>query len=82
MKREQIFLQTKFTPLPGQDPQRIPYDPQASLRDQVSMSFAASQRNLGVERIDSYVLHSPLFPYKDLMEVWNAMELFALEGQA
>ncbi len=80
--RERLFLQTKFTPLAGQDPQRIPYDPQASLHDQVHMSFAASQRNLGVDYIDSYVLHSPLFPYRDLLEVWRAMEHFAVEKQA
>ncbi|MFX8680966.1 hypothetical protein ABTM69_20165, partial [Acinetobacter baumannii] len=28
-RREDLYLQTKFTPLGGQDPQRIPYDPQA-----------------------------------------------------
>ena len=36
--REDIFLQTKFTPLPGQDPNRIPYDPQAPIQEQMSQS--------------------------------------------
>lgn len=27
--RDQIFLQTKFTPVDGQDPNKIPYDPKS-----------------------------------------------------
>lgn len=72
--REELFIQTKFTPLSGQDPHRIPYDPRASLEVQVEQSFEASKRNLGTETIDSLVLHSPVFPYKDLLSVWSAME--------
>jgi aryl-alcohol dehydrogenase-like predicted oxidoreductase len=33
--REDLFLQTKFTSLDGQDPNNIPYDPNAALPDQV-----------------------------------------------
>ena len=72
--REDLYLQTKFTPLEGQDPNRIPYDPAASLATQVAQSFETSQKNLQTEYVDSLVLHSPLFPFKNLMEVWHAME--------
>lgn len=72
--RDQIFLQTKFTPLSGQDPNNIPYDPNASLQKQVMQSFAVSKRNLGVDFIDSFILHSPLKTHNDTMEVWRAME--------
>ncbi|WP_054763328.1 hypothetical protein [Methylomonas koyamae] len=30
--RAELYLQTKFTPLNGHDPQRIPYDPRAGWR--------------------------------------------------
>mgnify|MGYP001202687914 CR=1 FL=1 len=56
--RDDLFLQTKFTFLPGQD-QRLPYDPAAPIATQVEQSFASSLAHLGVEAIDSYVLHGP-----------------------
>lgn len=40
--REDIFLQTKFTSLTGQDPQKIPYDKNANLSQQVHESFTVS----------------------------------------
>lgn len=74
MARDELYIQTKFTPLGGHDPKRIPYDPKAPLHVQVAQSFEVSRRNLGIERIDALVLHSPLFPYRDLLELWRAME--------
>jgi len=72
--RDELFIQTKFTPLQGQDPQRIPYDPNAALDVQVAKSFEVSKQNLGTDYVDSLVLHSPLFPYANLLKVWKAME--------
>lgn len=80
--REELFVQTKFTPLAGQDPQRIPYDPNAPLEIQVANSFEVSKRNLGTDYVDSLVLHSPLFPYANLMKVWKAMEVIYHSGGA
>ena len=74
VEREELFIQTKFTPLAGQDPHRIPYDPAQPLGIQVAQSFEASQRNLQTDYVDSLVLHSPLFPYSHLSQVWGAME--------
>jgi hypothetical protein len=34
--RADLYLQTKFTSLSGQDPKRIPYDPKASPADQIT----------------------------------------------
>lgn len=31
VSREQLFIQSKFTPVNGQDPNNIPYDPKESL---------------------------------------------------
>src|SRR6185437_14453128 len=44
LSRSDLYLQTKFTPIRGQDPARVPYDPHAPLAAQVTQSFAASLR--------------------------------------
>src|SRR5207253_9190201 len=58
LRRDDLFLQTKFTYLGGQD-HRLPYDPRAPLATQVEQSFASSLQHLGVDLVDSYVLHGP-----------------------
>ncbi len=80
LTRAQIYLQTKFTPLDGQDPVRVPYDPKASLSDQVAQSFAASLHNLRTDYLDALVLHSPLRNTAQQAEVWRAMERIAEQG--
>lgn len=79
--REQLFLQTKFTPLAGQDPSRIPYRLEADLATQVFESFAVSQKNLQTDYIDSLILHSPLANHRDTMKVWRAMEAIYNDGK-
>jgi diketogulonate reductase-like aldo/keto reductase len=74
LTRGELFLQTKFTPLSGQDPKQIPYDPNAPLSEQVAQSFAASRRNLQTDYLDSLLLHSPLANAGQTMKVWQAME--------
>ncbi len=74
VKREDLYIQTKFTAVDGQDPDSIPYDPTAPLKEQVKQSFAQTQKNLGTDYVDSLVLHSPLNTLEALMEVWTAME--------
>jgi diketogulonate reductase-like aldo/keto reductase len=73
--RADIFLQTKFTYRRGQD-HRLPYDPAASLSDQVAQSMASSLEHLGTDYVDSYVLHGPASNYgwsDGDAEVWEAM---------
>jgi diketogulonate reductase-like aldo/keto reductase len=55
--RSELFIQSKFTPLSGQDPKRIPYDPNLPLSEQVAYSFNVSKHNLHVKHLDSYLLH-------------------------
>src|SRR5579864_2836752 len=72
--RGDLFLQTKFTYLRGQD-HRLPYDPAASLATQVAQSLASSLEHLGTDYVDSYVLHGPSsgeWTGAD-NEVWDAM---------
>lgn len=73
--RADLFLQTKFTYRGGQD-HRLPYDPRASLTEQVAQSMASSLRHLGTNYVDSYVLHGPASGHgwtQDDAEVWAAM---------
>jgi diketogulonate reductase-like aldo/keto reductase len=80
MNRADLYLQTKFTPVDGQDPARIPYDPRADLASQVEQSFGLSLNNLRTDYLDCLVLHSPLANERDLMEVWHAMEAIVERG--
>jgi len=82
IERETLFLQTKFTPLSGQDPRQVPYDKNSSMELQVAQSFETSKKNLQTEYIDSLVLHSPMAPHALLMKVWNAMENIQKTGGA
>ena len=74
LSREDLYLQTKFTSLSGQDPARIPYDPRAPLAEQVRQSFAVSLKNLRTDYLDCLVLHSPLPTARQTREVWQTME--------
>ena len=84
VRRDDLFLQTKFTSVGGQD-HRLPYDPGADNATQVRQSFASSLEHLQVETIDSYVLHGPTrrvgLARADL-EVWQAMEELHAAGKA
>jgi diketogulonate reductase-like aldo/keto reductase len=74
--REDLFLQTKFTYIRGQD-HRLPYDKRAPLSTQVEQSFESSLEHLHTDTIDAYLLHGPA-SRKGLTdgdwEVWQAME--------
>jgi diketogulonate reductase-like aldo/keto reductase len=84
VRREDLFLQTKFTSLGGQD-HRLPYDPRADPAIQVEQSFASSLEHLRTTYVDSYVLHGPS-SRRGLTDedwaVWRAMETVQKGGGA
>ena len=80
--RKDLFLQTKFTPLSGQDPGQVPYDKNSPVELQIAQSFEASKKNLQTEYVDSLILHSPMAPHALLMTAWNAMEKIQKTGKA
>lgn len=80
LQRSDLFIQTKFTPIAGHDPARIPYDSKAPIETQVQQSFAVSLQNLGVDYLDSLVLHSPYPAYTDLVTAWRALEEICQSG--
>ncbi|KAI1132128.1 putative aldo-keto reductase [Nemania abortiva] len=82
VKREDLFIQTKFTPVGGQDLNNMPYDPKAPLEEQVHASVSSSLANftfgdVANAYIDSLVLHSPPSNhFSDLLKVWRALETY------
>lgn len=76
IKREDIFLQTKFTPIDGQDQKNMPYLESDEIEVQVEKSFETSKKNLKTNFIDAYILHSPVYPGSKLQRVWQKMEEF------
>jgi diketogulonate reductase-like aldo/keto reductase len=78
--RSDLYLQTKFTPVSGQDPDRVPYDSRAPIAQQVSQSFSASLRNLRTDFLDGLILHSPLETFEQTQYAWRAMESLVDSG--
>lgn len=58
VERDEVFLQTKFTYLAGQD-ERLPYDRDAPFARQVEQSLASSLEHLQTDYVDAYLLHGP-----------------------
>ncbi len=83
VSRQDLFLQTKFTPRGGQD-HRLPYDEAAPLKQQVAQSFSSSLGHLGTDFVDSYVLHGPTNPARLSTadwDIWRAIEELHRAGQ-
>jgi len=80
LTRADLYLQTKFTSLSGQDPKRIPYDSKAPLPQQVAQSVAVSLKNLQTDYLDCVLLHSPMPTTTQDLTVWRALETFVDTG--
>lgn len=84
LSREALFLQTKFTPLPGQG-ETVPYDPDAPVADQVEQSVESSLNHLGTEYLDAVLLHAPMTPQgmgDPDWAAWRALEAACRDGRA
>jgi diketogulonate reductase-like aldo/keto reductase len=80
LRRADLYLQTKFTALTGQDPKLVPYDPRIPLAGQVTQSLGASLRNLRTAYVDCLLLHSPLDNAQQTLVAWRAMESLVAGG--
>ncbi len=87
VKRSQIYLQTKFTSVPGQDPENMPYSKDSPLTEQVNDSVISSLRNFNFANvvtegdesepyIDTLVLHSPMPTINETLDVWRTLEQY------
>lgn len=81
LTRAELYLQTKFTSLSGQDPNQVPYDRNAPLPHQVAQSVAASLRNLRTDYLDCVLLHSPMPTMTQTLAAWRSLEGFVDTGQ-
>ncbi|EXJ91893.1 hypothetical protein A1O3_00443 [Capronia epimyces CBS 606.96] len=87
IKRSDLYLQTKFTSIGGQDPDDMPYDPTSPVVDQVNASVMSSLQNFNFANvvkdddeaepyIDTLVLHSPMQSLNETLEVWQTLEQY------
>lgn len=82
-RREDLFLQSKFTFANGQD-DRKPYNDGDSYPTQVRKSLESSLRHFGSDFLDSLVLHGSFSRdgiCDEDREVWQAMESLVEEGK-
>lgn len=82
IRREDLYIQTKFTPVDGQDPHNVPYNIHASLSDQIRQSFEVSKENMGLDYLDGLLLHSPLENLQKTLVAWQALERIYQENGA
>ncbi|KAJ4299327.1 hypothetical protein N0V90_004572 [Kalmusia sp. IMI 367209] len=83
LRREDVYLQTKYTTPAGQDLNNMPYDPSAPLNMQIDTSVASSLKNLRPEDgseegayIDCLLLHSPLPTIEQTLQAWKILESY------
>ncbi|KAK4067936.1 hypothetical protein Trihar35433_6496 [Trichoderma harzianum] len=79
IKREDLFIQTKFTSPAGQN-NVTPYDLNAPLADKVHQSVQSSLANFSIDGqepyLDSLVLHSPMDTMQETITVWKTLETY------
>jgi diketogulonate reductase-like aldo/keto reductase len=80
INRKDLFIQTKFTSLGGQDPNTVPYDKNAPLTEQAKQSIQVSLKNLNVDYLDSILLHSPEDTMEKTIQVWRVFEEYYNKG--
>lgn len=84
VRRDEVFLQTKFTFIDGQD-ERLPYEKGAPVEKQVRQSMVSSLEHLQTDFVDSLVLHGPSSRsgwHRADRTAWQAMEALHDEGKA
>ncbi|KAA1471750.1 Aldo/keto reductase [Dentipellis sp. KUC8613] len=82
IKREDLYLQTKYTSIGGQDKNLpLPYNPSDPIKEQLLSSFNTSLKNLRTTYLDGYVLHSPLHTYAQTLEARRTLAALQDEGK-
>ena len=85
ISRNEMYIQSKFASVNHQDPNRMPYDPTASISEQVHTSIRSSLRNMRPSEeesssesayLDCLVLHDPLPTMAQTLEAWRTAELY------
>ncbi|CAG7555137.1 unnamed protein product [Fusarium equiseti] len=74
--REEIFIQSKFTPVWAHDKHKIPFDAGQSIEGQIKESIQQSFEHLGVTYLDSLLLHVPYQDPADNVKAWKVLETY------
>ncbi|EPT05443.1 hypothetical protein FOMPIDRAFT_1013225 [Fomitopsis schrenkii] len=76
IKREDLWIQIKFTSLGGQDRTKpLPYNPTDPLPAQIPTSL----HNLRTSYLDALLLHSPLLRPANTVAAWRMLPVVALQ---
>jgi diketogulonate reductase-like aldo/keto reductase len=73
LRREELYIQTKFT-TPAGHTNLCPYLPTDTIAMKVQKSLETSLRKLRLEYVDALLLHGPMATMAETLEVWKAME--------
>ncbi|KAJ5041973.1 aldo-keto reductase-like protein [Bipolaris maydis] len=72
LKREELYLQTKYTTPAGQDLNNMPYDPNTPLDSQIHTSAESPDDSY----VDCLLLHSPLPTIEQTIQAWKLLETY------
>ena len=74
--REQLFIQTKFSPMSKEDAETFgcPYNINGQIPEQIFQSFQDSLANFRTDYIDSYILHEPYATDEENTAAWRTLE--------
>ncbi|KAL6791625.1 NADP-dependent oxidoreductase domain-containing protein [Trichoderma sp. SZMC 28012] len=76
VKRSDLFIQTKFTPVWAHHPSKIPFNPHQNIEGQITESIRQSLEHLQVDYLDSLLLHVPFEDDSDNLVAWKVLETF------
>ncbi|KAI0870374.1 putative aldo-keto reductase [Hypoxylon argillaceum] len=76
LDRDALFIQSKFTPVWAHDKDKIPFNPEQDIENQVRESIQTTFDNLKVDYLDSFLLHAPTGSDEDDIKVWKTLETY------
>ncbi|KAI1308850.1 putative aldo-keto reductase [Xylaria venustula] len=79
IKREDLFVQTKFSPTFTHHPAKIPYDESQGIEAQIKESIEQTFSNLKLDYVDALILHAPYPNDEDTKAAWKVLESYVPE---
>ncbi|KAL7814192.1 NADP-dependent oxidoreductase domain-containing protein [Trichoderma aethiopicum] len=76
IKRSDLFIQSKFTPVWAHAKDKVPFNPHQSIEGQIVESVQQSLKHLQVDYLDSLLLHVPFKDDNDNLIAWRVLEAF------
>ncbi|KAK4185399.1 Aldo/keto reductase [Podospora australis] len=76
VKRDELFIQSNFTPLSAHDKTKIPFNLDQKMEDQIKESIAQTFEDLGVDSLDAFILHAPFENEDDNVAAWKIFETY------